>query len=61
MLQSMGLKMIKEYKYDTVFYYTVFYYMWYPAVVKGVCNILSFLLVPSEIFFYSLCVLCLVF
>ena len=56
MLQSLGLKMINEYKDDTVFYY-----MWYPTVVKGVCNILSFLLVPSEIFFYSLCVLCLVF
>ena len=52
----MSTEMINEYKDDTVFYY-----MWYPTVVKGVCNILSFLLVPSEIFFYSLCVLCLTF
>lgn len=51
MLQSLGLKMINEYKDDTVFYY-----MWYPTVVKGVCNILSFLLVPSEIFFFIPCV-----
>ena len=53
MLQSLGLKMINEYKDDTVFYY-----MWYPTVVKGVCNILSFLLVPSEIFFlFLVCVM----
>lgn len=52
MLQSLGLKMINEYKDDTVFYY-----MWYPTVVK---KFVAFLVSASskwDIFLFLVCVM----